>query len=171
MNELEQKIYDTIIDTIKLLELDIVRLRMTDGGNAISSKRILEILIERLNGKPVSIGDCRTASYNVSAILDVEDIIAHEYNLEVSSTGIERPLVKLRDFDRFKGSVAQIKLSKAISNMKKFEGKLMGLEDNNVLLELPKTKTEPSSIMKIDFDNIKDAKLVLTEELFRKIIK
>lgn len=165
--ELESKIYNLIIETLNSLGLDIVRLRMTDGGTAVSSKKVLEVLIERLDAVNVSIKDCKVASNNISALLDVEDIIPYHYNLEVSSAGIERPLVKLEDFERFKDYIVQIKLHKAISNAKKYQGKLLGLEGGEIIMEMQ----NPVSIMKFEFANIKDAKIVLTDELFRKIIK
>ncbi len=165
--ELENKIYGVIIETLKSLGFDIVRLRMTDRGTAVSSIRILEILIERLDGSHVSIKDCKIASNNISALLDVEDIIPNQYNLEVSSAGIERPLVKLADFERFKDYIVQIKLHNAIEGAKKYQGKLLGVDNENISIEIQK----PTSVINFEFANIKDAKIVLTEDLFRKIIK
>lgn len=165
--ELESKIYNLIADTLTSLGLGIVRLRMTDGGTSVSSKKTLEILIERLDESHVSIKDCKVASNNISALLDVEDIVPYHYNLEVSSAGVERPLVKLEDFVKFKDYVIQIKLYKAVSNAKKYQGKLLGLEDDEIVIGIE----NPVSIIKFEFANIKDAKIVLTDELFRKIIK
>lgn len=164
---LEQQIYDVLIGTLKDLGFDIVRLRILDGGSDVSRNKVLEVLIERLDGVHISVKDCKTASNNISAILDVEDIISSHYNLEVSSAGVERPLVKLADFIKYKDYVVQVRLHKAVNDSKKFQGTLLGLDGEDILLELPKEK----NVIKIDFANIKEAKLVLTEELFRKIIK
>ena len=97
---------------------------------------------------------------------DVEDIIDGKYNLEVSSAGIERPLVKLQDFDRFKNYVAEIKLHHALNGAKKYECTIIGTEGQNIKVMLGKDE-----VVSIDFENIKDAKLVLTDELFKKIVK
>lgn len=164
---LEQQIFDTIIDPLKDMGFNIVRLRILDGGSDVSRNKVLEVLIERLDEAHVSIKDCKVASNNISAILDVEDIITSHYNLEVSSAGIERPLVKPEDFIKYKDYVAQIKLHKAVNDCKKYQSKILGFENDEVILEMPKAE----SPLRIDFANIKDAKLVLTEELFRKIIK
>ncbi|MBP9839084.1 MAG: ribosome maturation factor RimP, partial [Proteobacteria bacterium] len=171
MTELEQKIHDIIADTMQTLGFGVVRIRMNGGGESAGARKTLEILIERLDAKPVSIGDCRMANINISALLDVEDVIATRYNLEVSSAGVERPLVKLADFDRFKDNVVLVKLHKAVMELKKYQGKLLGIDGEKVLLELPKSKSQDAVIMQFEFDNIKDAKLVLTDELFRKIVK
>jgi ribosome maturation factor RimP len=164
---LEQQIYDALIDTLKDLGFDIVRLRILDGGSDVSRNKVLEVLIERLDGVHISVKDCRSASHHISAILDVEDMITSNYNLEVSSAGVERPLVKLADFMKYKDYVILIKLQKAVNDSKKYQGTLLGVEGDDILLEVPKDK----AVIKLDFANIKEAKLVLTEELFRKIIK
>jgi len=158
----EQQIYDTIASTMKILGFDIVRLRLLQGAG-----KVLEILIERLDEERVSIEDCKIASVNISALLDVEDIIEQHYNLEVSSAGVERPLVKIEDFKRFAGRMAQIKTHKTVGESKKFEGQLLGLEDKIVKIQT----TKPQLVIDIEFENIKDAKLILTDEMFKEIMK
>lgn len=161
MSTIEQKIHDTIVDTVKILGFDIVRIRML--GRA-GSPHVLEILIERLDLKHVSIGDCSIVSDNISAILDVEDAIDYTYNLEVSSAGIERPLIKLSDYIRFQGYVVAIKLHKAVDTTKKYQGRILSVIEDKIVIGCAQDVT-------LEFENIKDAKLVLTDELFRKIIK
>jgi ribosome maturation factor RimP len=158
---IEQQVHDCISSAVTALGYDIVRVRML--GSAGGTK-VLEILIERLDGNHISVGDCSSVSRNISTILDVEEVIDYAYNLEVSSAGVERPLVKLQDFVRFNGYTAQVKLHQAIGGRKKYEGKIFGAEEDGVTMDCGES-------IKLDFENIKDAKLVLTEELFRKIIK
>lgn len=162
---LEEKIYQIAEDPLAYLGFDIVRLRLLNRSSAAYNMKILEILIERKDGVHVSIADCKNASNHLSAVLDVEDVIDGKYNLEISSPGIERPLVKLQDFDRFKNYVAEIKLHNALNGSKKYECKIIGIDDNKVKVLIGKNEES------IDFENIKDAKLVLTEELYRKIVK
>lgn len=164
---LEEQINDAIAETMKALGFGIVRLRVLTNKGVMGATKILDILIERLDGVHVSIDDCKTASQNISAILDVEEIIVQRYNLEVSSAGIERPLVKLEDFTRFAGRVAQLKTHKAVDESKKFEGTLLGVEGEIVKIETLK----PKATIEIEFENIKDARLVLTNEMFKQIMK
>ncbi len=163
----EEEIEPAIAGTLEILGLSIVRLRLLSSKGMYGATKILDILIERLDGEHTGIDDCKEASSHISAILDVEDIITQQYNLEVSSAGIERPLIKLEDFVRFSGRVAQIKTHKSIGDTKKFEGMLLGIEGNMVKIEIAK----PRSIIEIEFENIKDAKLVLTNEMFKQIMK
>lgn len=163
---LEQQIHEILEAPLHSLGYAIVRLRLFSRNSPASSMRILEILIERLDGVHVSITDCKKASDHASAILDVEDIIDGRYNLEVSSAGVERPLVKLKDFERFNGYVVEIKLHNAVKEAKKHQGTLLGLEGETIKLQ-----KKDGEVVDFAFENIKDAKLVLTDELFRKIVK
>jgi ribosome maturation factor RimP len=95
---MEEKIRPLIESVIDDLGLDLVKVSFQGG-----SRKVLEILIDRKDGNKVQVKDCREVSKNVSAILDVEDIIKDKYFLEVASAGVERPLVKLQDFERFLG--------------------------------------------------------------------
>lgn len=164
---LDEQIESAIADTMKALGYGIVRLRVLTNKGIMGATKILDILIERLDGEHVGIDDCKTASQNISAILDVEEIIVQRYNLEVSSAGVERPLVRLEDFTRFTGRDAQIKTHKAVGETKKFEGRLLGVEGEIVKIET----TKPKAIVEIEFENIKDARLVLTNEMFKQIMK
>jgi len=163
---LENQIHQVIEEPLKNMGFDIVRLRLYSRSSGAFNLKVLEILIERIDGVHISIADCKYASTNISAILDVEDIIDGKYNLEVSSAGVERPLVKLQDFDRFKDYVAEIKLHHAFNGLKKYECTIVGTEGESVKVVLAKGEA-----VMINFENIKDAKLVLTDELFKKIVK
>lgn len=145
---------------------NIVRLRFL-GGSTTPTK-ILEILIEKLaEDERVTISDCAKVSRHISALMDVEDIITTKYNLEVASAGIERPLVTEADFKKFAGKVVAIKLHNAVENTKKYQGVLETIDENKII----KVSVGKDKVMDFAFDNIKDAKLVLTDELFRKIVK
>lgn len=163
---LEQKVHEILEPALHDLGYGIVRLRLLSRNTSASSMKILEILIERLDGVHVSISDCKKASNHASAILDVEDVIDGRYNLEVSSAGVERPLVKLEDFKRFQGYVIEIKLHNAVKDSKKHQGTLDTVNGETINI-----KKKDGEIIDFIFENIKDAKLVLTDELFRKIVK
>ncbi|MCK2043565.1 ribosome maturation factor RimP [Chromohalobacter salexigens] len=94
----------------------------------------LVIYIESAEG--VTVDDCASVSRQVSGVLDVEDPIAGEYRLEVSSPGMDRPLFTLDQFARFKGSHVQVKLSAPFEGRRKFQGQLAGVEGDEILLQL-----------------------------------
>ncbi|MCC8369588.1 MAG: ribosome maturation factor RimP [Rickettsia endosymbiont of Oxypoda opaca] len=159
MPSIEQQITSLIEETLTIMgfELVVVRLR---GLNY----KILEILIDRLDGEKVTIEDCRRVSQNISAILDVEDIIDDAYNLEVSSSGAERPLVKFADYNRFSGREVNIKLKALLNGKTRYQGKIIKAEDDKVYVNL---KGEE---LVIDFNLIKNASLVLTDEMFKELL-
>lgn len=130
----------------------IVRIR------AIGQTKItLQIMIERINGLPITLDDCTKVSRQASVLLDVQDFRDAPYVLEVSSTGLERPLVKLKDFDRFKEHQAMIQLHSAVENQKKWVGVLKGLKDEQVLMEI--MDGEEARHLVVDFANIKNSHL------------
>ena len=104
---------------------------------------ILRLYIDSENG--ITVDDCARVSRQISAVLDVEDPIVQAYDLEVSSPGINRPLFKSGDYQRFAGQKAKIKLAVALDGRKNFSGVLQGIDDNdqviievdNELFELP----------------------------------
>jgi ribosome maturation factor RimP len=156
---MEHKISDLIEKTVNSLGFDLVKVIVRG-----SATKIVEILIECKNGDKIQVGDCQIVSKNISALLDVENIISGKYFLEVSSAGIERPLVKPSDFHKFVGREIKIRLNTAHNGNLSFRGELLGFEEEKV-----KIKSKNISLS-FDYGNIKSAKLVLTEEMFRAIL-
>ena len=97
--------------------------------NAAGKHGTLRVYIDREQG--VSLDDCAAISHQLSGILDVEEPISQAYDLEISSPGIDRPLFKLDDFERFSGQTAKIKLAVAQQGRKNFKGRLQGVVDSN----------------------------------------
>ncbi|RUM36255.1 MAG: ribosome maturation factor RimP [Desulfobulbus sp.] len=95
---------------------------------------VLRIYIDRSGG--VTLEDCAKVSREVSSYLEVEDPVEHAYHLEVSSPGLERPLKKEKDFIRFSGRMARIKLREKRNDQRVFTGRLQGMENEEVLLEI-----------------------------------
>lgn len=93
---------------------------------------VLRIYIDKEDG--ITVDDCASVSRQISAVLDVEDPITQAYDLEVSSPGLNRPLFKATDFQRFAGSKAKIKLAVALNGRKNFSGVLMGIDDNEQVI-------------------------------------
>lgn len=119
----------------------------------------LQIMVERRDGRAVNVDDCARASRLVSAILDVEDPLAGPYVLEVSSPGIDRPLTRLKDFERFAGFEARVELRMPLDGRRRFKGRILGVDDDRIRLAAEREEVE------LSFDDIQKAKLVLTDDL------
>lgn len=156
---MEQRIGNLIESTINALGFELVKVTI----HGVRTK-IVEIAIERQDGEKIQIGDCQVVSKNISAMLDVEDIISGKYFLEVTSAGLERPLVKKQDFERFTGRDIKIRLKIAFNGNLTYTGKLLGIEGDKVKLNSKNIE------LFFELDNIKKANLVLTEELFRALL-
>lgn len=162
------KIEQLIEPTLSAMGYQLVRVRLQGG-----QRPVLQIMAERDSGGAphdggFTIDDCADISRAVSAILDVEDPIKEAYNLEVSSPGLDRPLVKLADFDRFKGFVARAETGVPVEGRKRFRGRLIGIEGNLVVLE-DEEPGKDGSLQRwlLPHADITSAKLVLTDELLR----
>jgi len=94
---------------------------------------ILRIYIDKEGG--VTLDDCQEVSYQVSGLLDVEDPVPGQYSLEVSSPGLDRPLFKDADFERFAGRRVQIRLALPLEGRRKFSGRLLGLRGEEAWIE------------------------------------
>jgi ribosome maturation factor RimP len=119
----------------------------------------LQIMAERADGSPMNVDDCANISHAVSALLEVEDPIRDAYTLEVSSPGIDRPLVRPRDFERHTGYEARIEMQGLIDGRRRFQGRILGLADGIVRLDAKDGE------IGLPIDDIQSAKLVMTDEL------
>ncbi len=129
------------------LELVEVQFRRESGG------WILRLFIDREGG--INVDDCASVSRQISAYLEVEELIEHAYNLEVSSPGLERPLKKIDDFVRFAGRKARIKLKEPIDGQRVFFGLLGPVHENKLTLDVEDRQ------MEIDLDAVARARLSL----------
>ena len=153
--QLNEKIAAMIGPSIESMGYDLVRVMFTGG-----KKAVLQIMAERSDRTQMTVEDCASISRAVSLIVDVEDPISGEYNLEVSSPGIDRPLVRPEDYDRFAGFEAKIELEVAVNGQKRFRGEVRGAENGDtVVIE------KGGELVSFPFASIRAAKLVLTDEL------
>lgn len=161
MGEAETKliapIAKMITPSLEAMGYAVVRVLFTGGKSPT-----LQVMAERRDGGEMTVEQCAAMSRTISALLDVEDPIAEPYQLEVSSPGIDRPLVQREDFSRFSGQLAKVEAVVAIGGQRRFQGKLLGIEGDNVRLDLA------GQTVAIEFENIRRAKLVLTDELIAK---
>ena len=126
----------------------------------------LQIMAERPDGT-FTIEDCEAVSRAMSPILDVEDVVSSHYNLEVSSPGIDRPLVRPSDFESWAGHDVKVEMAVPVAGRKRFKGALEGYHDGEVRLfiENPEGATKEPVLIGVPFADISDAKLVLTDQL------
>lgn len=160
---IDRRLAEIITPVIEDLGYELVRVRLQGGKTAT-----LQIMADRPDGG-INVDDCAQISTAVSATLDVEDPIEDNYHLEVSSPGIDRPLTRLKDFGTFEGYEARLDLNQAIDGRKKFKGVLAGVEGTEVLINI-EDKGQTHTIG-LDFDLLSDAKLVLTDELIKEMLR
>lgn len=134
--------------SVEGLGYELVDVELAGGG----PNATLRVYIDSEAG--IDLKDCETVSRQLSALLDVEDPIAGQYTLEVSSPGLDRPLVKRLDFERFAGELVKLKVLEPVLGRRNFTGQLLGLEGEQVLLEMDKERYA------IPLDNIERARLV-----------
>ncbi len=150
----ESDIARLVTPTLDAMGYDVVRVKILHGGRST-----LQIMAERSDGAGTTVDDCAAISRAVSAVLDVEDPMPGAYELEISTPGIDRPLVRLGDFERFAGYQAKIQTRRPIEGRRRFSGRLLGVSEGGVRIALGDEEAE------IPLDNIDAAKLVLTDDL------
>ena len=151
---LEQRIEEIIELAVQDLGFEVVRVQLSGNQNPR-----LQIMAEPIVGDNMTIDHCATISRMVSAILDVDDPIGGAYTLEVSSPGLDRPLMKIRDFERFAGFEARIETNEAVDGRKRFRGRLSGVEGENITIEVD------GEDMSIPHLLVLRAKLLVTNDL------
>jgi ribosome maturation factor RimP len=156
---LEQRIAAIVEPVANDLGYSLVRVKVTQDNGCT-----LQIMAEDANGR-FAITDCERLSKDLSPVLDVEDPIDREYHLEVSSPGIDRPLVRARDYRAFIGHEAKVELGDAIAGRKRFRGLIEAVTDETVTIRLPDTPkdTDPNHLLPLSA--IAEAKLVMTDRL------
>ncbi|MEQ1652988.1 MAG: ribosome maturation factor RimP [Hyphomicrobium sp.] len=139
--------------------------RVLVSGNV---ERIVQIMAERPDGS-INVDDCEEISKGLSPVLDVEDPLSGKYRLEISSPGIDRPLVRPSDFEDWAGHEAKIETKEPVDGRKRFKGELEGFEDGEVRIAAEAGKL---GVQHLGFpiSMIADAKLVLTDELIREAL-
>jgi len=147
------------------LGLRLVRVRVSGTAGCT-----VQVMAERPDGT-MTIDDCEAVSRTLSPVLDVADPIERAYRLEISSPGLDRPLVRKSDFDRFAGHLVKIEMEIPVDGRKRFRGKLAGTEGEIARIERDDAAPgEPVEVM-LAIEDMNDAKLVLTDELVSEALR
>ncbi|OUS19368.1 ribosome maturation factor RimP [Rhodobacterales bacterium 59_46_T64] len=160
---MDRRLAEIITPVIEDMGYELVRVRLMSGKT-----NILQIMADKPEGG-IEVDDCAKISTALGAVLDVEDPITDEYALEVSSPGIDRPLTRLKDFDMFEGYEAKIETGELIDGRRRFKGVLAGIEGSEVLINIEDGKE--TITVGLQFDWLSDAKLVLTDELIKEMLR
>jgi ribosome maturation factor RimP len=156
---IDRRMAEIITPVIEDLGYELVRVRLMSGKEST-----LQIMADRPQGG-IEVDDCAKISHALSAALDVEDPILEPYTLEVSSPGIDRPLTRLKDFEMFEGYEAKIETDELIDGRRRFKGALAGVEGDEVLINVDE------GTIGLQFDWLSDAKLVLTDDLIKEMLR
>jgi ribosome maturation factor RimP len=154
-NPVEERIIALVEPTAAQLGFRIVRVRVS--GNR---RKTLQIMAERVSDGLMSVEDCGRLSRAISPMFDLEDPLPGEFSLEISSPGIDRPLIRLEDFERFTGFEAKIETAAMIDGRKRFKGEIAGVDGDEIRLRTPE-----GDELRFKFSALSEARLVLTDKL------
>lgn len=162
---MEARVAQIIMPTLKSMDFRLVRVRLS-GQNGYT----LQIMAEREDGS-MTVEDCEALSKAVSPVLDVEDPIGRAYHLEISSPGIDRQLVRKSDFHRWAGYSMKLETVTLVNGKKRFKGKLIDGDEQGFAFEADQMAYGEDSKLRVEYENVADARLVLTDELIREALK
>jgi ribosome maturation factor RimP len=152
---LEAKVADIVAPTIADMGYELVRIAILGR-----ERPTVQIMADRADGSQISVDDCEAISRAVGAVLDVNDPIPGAWTLEVSSAGIDRPLTRVKDWNRFAGHLARVELNIPLNGRKRFSGTVLGADAESGRLRL-----DDGSEVSLPLSEMKRAQLVLTDAL------
>ena len=156
---MDKKLAELLNPILEDLGFELVRVRLSNGNPST-----LQIMADRLDGQ-IGVNELAEINTSVGTILDVEDPIPENYTLEISSPGIDRPLTRKKDFDSFQGFEAKVETTELIDGRRRFRGVLAGVNDDEVLINLEE------GTIGLKFTWLSDARLVLSDDLIKKMLK
>ncbi len=154
-NPVEERIIALVEPTAAQLGYRLVRVRVS--GNR---RKTLQIMAERASDGLMNVDDCTRLSRAISPMFDLEEPIPGEFSLEISSPGIDRPLMRIEDFERFTGFEAKLETAAMIDGRKRFRGDIVGVDGDEIHLRTPEGED-----LRFKFSALSDARLVLTDKL------
>lgn len=154
MDQVQDRVAALVEGPLDEMGYGLVRVRLAGADHPV-----LQVMAERHDNGAMTVDDCAEISHAVSALLDTEDPIAGTYTLEVSSPGIDRPLTRPGDYERFAGFEARIETRQPVDGRRRFSGRLKGIDDGVVSVDMPEGPAQ------VPYDLIAKARLVLTDDL------
>jgi ribosome maturation factor RimP len=164
-NGVAARVAAVVEPVIEDLGFNLVRVKVTATNGCT-----VQIMAERPDGT-MSVNDCETVSRAISPVLDLEDPVSQAYYLEISSPGIDRPLVRASDFERWSGYDAKIEMAVPLAGRKRFRGFIRGVENGAAIIELPDVKEGEDPIARLPLTDLGEARLVLTDDLIRESLR
>lgn len=161
----DQRIAEIIEPVIAGMGFLLVRVRLSNQNGAT-----LQVMAEREDGT-MTVQDCEAISQAISPVLDVEDPVEKAYHLEVSSPGIDRPMVRKSDFTRWQGNIVKVETSILVDNRKRFRGKIIAVGADDFTIERDQIAYGEEPTATIPFNTLWDAKLILTDDLIRDALR
>ncbi len=152
--------------SVEAMGFRLVRLALMGEARKLT----LQIMAEPKDNSAMNVDHCADLSRAISAILDVEDPISTAYSLEVSSPGVERPLMRSEDFARFSGNQVRIETAEPQNGQRRFVGKLLGVDEDHVVLSVTNRNNSEKELT-IPFKKVARAELVLTDDVIRDTLK
>ena len=154
----QERIQKLVAEVVEGQGYELVEAELRGGGK----NSVLRVFIDKPSG--ISIQDCEFVSRQLGTVLDVEDLIPFAYTLEISSPGLDRKLIKDSDYTRFEGKLAKVQTKVPLQSQKTFRGRLRGLDNGKILLELPNGGT-----LEIPLEVVNEARLEVdwAEEMAR----
>lgn len=152
---LDAKLVAIVAPSLTALGYELVRLVVMGRD-----RPTVQIMADRADGAPIAVEDCEAISRAVSAILDVNDPIPGAWTLEVSSPGIDRPLTRVKDWNRYAGHLARAEVDVPVDGRKRFSGIVLGADDVAARMRL-----DDGSEVALPFETMRRARLVLTDAL------
>ncbi|MCO6176978.1 ribosome maturation factor RimP [Ciceribacter sp. RN22] len=162
---LDRRIAEIIEPVAVAMGFKLVRVRLLNQNGLT-----LQIMAERNDGT-MTVEDCEKLSMAVSPVLDVEDPVDKAYHLEVSSPGIDRPMVRKSDFERWQGHLVKCETSILVDNRKRFRGKITAVDGDGFTIERDQIAYGEEPRVTIPFTALAEAKLILTDDLIRDALK
>ena len=152
---LEARLAAIVAPTLEGMGYELVRIAVLGRD-----RPTVQVMADKADGSQITVSDCETISHTLSAVLDVEDPIPGTWSLEISSAGIDRPLTRPKDWNRFAGHLARAETSSPIEGRRRFSGVALGADDNAARMRL-----DDGSEIVLPLTAIRRAKLVLTDAL------
>lgn len=162
---LDLRIAEIIEPVLAAMDYRLVRVRMLNLNGMT-----LQVMAERNDGT-MDVEGCEAVSVAISPVLDVEDPIDREYHLEVSSPGIDRPMVRKSDFARWTGHLVKCETSIMIDNKKRFRGKIADVNEESFTVERDQVAYGEEPRVTIPFSALAEGKLILTDDLIRDALR